>query len=115
MLLKLTSSFSRSITRPLRQVSIGNLKAKRAFIKSKKNIRESGLFDKEYYLSTNPDVKGSSIDPLKHFIHFGGFEGRNPNPDFDTNYYSSTNVDVKESGINPLLHYIKFGKPKTDQ
>ena len=71
---------------------------------------DSGLFDAEYYLRVNPDVKNSGADPLAHFLNYGGNEGRDPSPDFDSSWYLETYPDVKANGINPLLHYLLYGK-----
>lgn len=68
------------------------------------------MFDEEYYIKNNEDIRLSRGNPLKHFILYGGFEGRNPGPKFDTDYYNKHNPDVVASGLNPLLHYILYGK-----
>jgi len=60
-------------------------------------------------LSNNSDVKLSGANPLKHFLLFGGFEGRSPSDKFDSNYYIDNNPDVLDSGMNPLLHFLKYG------
>jgi len=73
-------------------------------------ISQSGLFDPEYYLGTNKDMKAAHMNPLKHFYFYGWKEGMNPSQEFNTNYYLAANEDVKTSGINPLVHYIKYGK-----
>lgn len=73
-------------------------------------IKRSGLFDANYYLLQNPDVRQADIDPLWHFIRFGWKEGRGPNPNFSCNYYNETHHDVKRSQMNPLAHYVKFGE-----
>ncbi|MEM1724774.1 MAG: glycosyltransferase, partial [Thermoplasmata archaeon] len=78
-----------------------------ALIEEYNIIKESGLFDEDYYLENNPDVKEAGIDPLYHFIVAGWKEGRNPSRKFNTNLYKSVNQDVKD--INPLLHYILHG------
>jgi O-antigen biosynthesis protein len=39
----------------------------------------------------------------------GGFEGRDPGPNFDSSWYLSSNDEVKKAGINPLVHYLKYG------
>ncbi len=78
--------------------------------KYRRIIKSSGLFDKKYYLQNNQDVAQSGIDPISHFIQYGGNELRNPSPNFDTRFYLSNNNDVLMSGINPLIHYIKYGK-----
>lgn len=75
-----------------------------------KLIAKLGLFDEEYYLKTNPDVKKAGIDPLKHFVKHGWKEGCNPSAEFDTNFYLSTYPDVAQAAVNPLVHYIKHGK-----
>lgn len=41
-------------------------------------IKSSGMFDGDYYLETNPDVKEAGIDPLEHFLMFGWKEDRQP-------------------------------------
>jgi GR25 family glycosyltransferase involved in LPS biosynthesis len=78
--------------------------------KSIRKIEKSGLFDTGYYLHHNPDVKASGINPARHYLLYGGFEGRKPSEKFDSAFYLEQNSDVKASGINPLLHYTKFGK-----
>ena len=76
-------------------------------------IASSRLFDAEWYLNQYPDVANdpaTARDPARHYLLFGGYEGRNPGPGFDSSYYLSSNEDVRESGMNPLLHYVKFGE-----
>jgi hypothetical protein len=69
----------------------------------------SGLFNREWYLSKNPDVSEAGIDPLVHYLKLGAFEGRCPNPQFDGDWYLKHYPDVSSSGINPLIHYLKYG------
>jgi len=78
------------------------------YIKEYYTIKQSNLFDEEYYLQTYPDIHG--IDSIDHYIKYGWREGRNPRKDFNTIYYIETYTDVKLSGINPLRHYITWGK-----
>lgn len=70
----------------------------------------SGYFDIHYYLLHNPDVKAAGINPILHYLRFGGFEGRNPSLKFESSFYLHRYRDVKTSGMNPLIHYLKFGK-----
>jgi hypothetical protein len=73
-------------------------------------IERSGLFDRDWYLRTYPDVAAAFVDPLVHFYEVGWREGRDPGPDFATSDYLKANSDVARSGTNPLLHYIDFGR-----
>jgi hypothetical protein len=73
-------------------------------------IRRSSLFDAAWYLTRNPDVAADGMDPVRHYLLFGGFEGRDPGPDFSTSWYLEQYPDVKQSGMNPLLHYLRYGK-----
>ena len=80
------------------------------FIRDYYLIKKSNLFDSEYYLEQNEDVKKAKVDPIKHYLKFGWKEGRNPSADFDGNDYLNKRSDVKVAGICPLVHYLKFGK-----
>ncbi len=73
-------------------------------------IKSSGLFDETWYLNNNPDVALSEIDPLLHYLNNGGFEGRDPSPQFSSLWYLNRYEDVKKVGMNPLLHYLKYGR-----
>ena len=73
-------------------------------------IRNSGLFDEPWYLAHNPDVARAGVDPLLHYYQHGGFEGRDPGPDFPCDLYLNTYQDVKKAGVNPLVHYLKYGR-----
>ena len=73
-------------------------------------IRSSDLFNEAWYLANNPDVAQVKIDPASHYLIHGGFEGRDPGPNFSSQGYLETYEDVKKSGMNPLLHYIKYGR-----
>jgi GT2 family glycosyltransferase len=73
-------------------------------------LRSSELFDENYYIAQNPDIARENIDPHYHYLRHGGFEGRDPGPDFSSSGYLEAYPDVRETGLNPLIHYIKFGK-----
>jgi len=85
------------------------LKTKISLRKQIKLITNSKYYDQEFYLNQNPDVRESKIDPKKHYILFGGFEGRDPSPLFNSQWYIDEYEDVKLNGINPLVHYLIFG------
>ncbi len=42
-------------------------------------LRQSGIFDAEWYARAYPDVAAAGIDPLRHFVQHGAAEGRAPN------------------------------------
>lgn len=69
----------------------------------------SGLFQPEWYLSNNPDVEASGVNPCLHFMLTGWTEGRRPSPFFDTASYLNEYPDVRESKVNPLWHYLTVG------
>ena len=51
-------------------------------------IRNSGLFDADYYRARYPDVAESGLDPVDHYLQIGAPRGYDPNPLFDTGYYA---------------------------
>ena len=73
-------------------------------------IRNSGMFDEQYYLHKYPDVKQAKLNPIHHYLTFGWQEGRNPSTHFDTNAYLANNPDVASAKVCPLVHYINYGK-----
>lgn len=73
-------------------------------------IRQSGLFDTEWYLQTNADLRDADVDPLEHYYFQGWKEGRNPSYLFESSWYLATYPDVERSGMHPLLHYLKHGE-----
>lgn len=73
-------------------------------------IKQSKLFDPEWYVGSYTDVASAGCDPLTHFIEHGAAEGRNPSERFDLRWYVRRNPDVARSGINPLLHYLEYGR-----
>jgi glycosyltransferase involved in cell wall biosynthesis len=72
-------------------------------------IKKVTLFDIEYYLENNLDVKEANLDAFEHFCDFGETEGRKPNKYFDPEYYLLQNPDVKENGLSPFSHFCEFG------
>ena len=66
-------------------------------------IEASGLFDRAFYLAQNPDVAAAGVDPLAHYLDYGGAEGRDPGPRFDTRAYLAAYPEA------PLLHALRSG------
>jgi len=67
-------------------------------------LRDSALFDPDFYLDRYPDVRAAGVDPLQHFVEHGAREGRWPNPWFDPAWYRA-NHQRGDDAANPLLHY----------
>ncbi len=72
-------------------------------------IKDSGLFDEDWYLSRYPDVRSACMHPIIHYLAYGELLGRDPNPGFNTRFYLQEHPDVAATGINPLVHYITHG------
>ena len=88
----------------------GNLKKAYKMYKASKKINQLDLFDPNFYLKNNPDVKDANENPLHHYLYHGYKEGRQPGKLFDNNFYLKHNADVKKSGENPLVHYVLHGR-----
>lgn len=73
-------------------------------------IQSSRLFNAQFYLENNPNVKKAKVDPAVHYLLFGGFEGRDPSDEFSSLQYLKIHEDVKLAKINPLVHYLQYGK-----
>lgn len=74
-----------------------------------REVRRSGLFDADWYTARYGDVARSGLDPLFHYLRYGAYEGRDPNPDFDSHWYSRTYGELIGNDVNPLLDYIRNG------
>ncbi len=72
-------------------------------------IKQSGLFDSDWYSSNYPDVAASGVEPLQHYLLIGGPLGRRPSRLFDAAYYLHSNEDVRDAGMPPLVHYVLSG------
>lgn len=75
-----------------------------------RRVRDSGLFDAAWYGARYPDVAGTGLDPVDHYLRVGVRLGRDPSAKFSTSWYLESNPDVARSGANPLVHYLNFGK-----
>lgn len=72
-------------------------------------INHSSLFDEKWYISQNPDIANSNINPQEHYLKYGWKEGLNPSPKFDGNRYLQDNQDVLNANVCPLVHYLTIG------
>ena len=82
-------------------------RGKKSTFAALKQIQESGLFNTEYYQNQVPEPGLPSGE--EHYLLYGAWEHKNPNPYFDSTYYLVNNNDVYLSGENPLLHYLSKG------
>ncbi len=67
-------------------------------------VSKSALFDGRWYLEAYPDVKAAGVEPARHFVLNGLYEGRKPNPKFDTVSYYIQHPDALQDGLNPVAH-----------
>jgi glycosyltransferase involved in cell wall biosynthesis len=70
-LAEIKRSFSWRATRPLRGIVTHAQK-----LKPKKRRAGKLAFDAAWYLEQYPDIKAAGIDPLRHFLDHGRYEGR---------------------------------------
>lgn len=80
-------------------------------ISEMKLIGPSGLFDEDWYISQNQDLRNQYGMGLLHFVTHGAREGRRPNPIFDTSWYREEYLD-NDKEENPLVNYIREGVQK---
>ena len=100
------------LARKMRPLLLYPLKLRRTYKTNQdlRLIRKSGFFDLDWYLARNFDVVNANIDPVSHYLFFGGSEGRDPGPNFSSAAYLAAYEDVKKAGINPLVHYLRNGR-----
>lgn len=65
-------------------------------------IKNSELFDFNWYLNEYEDVKYNELDPIWHYLRLGVYEQCKPNSEFD-----EFNHDF--FGLNPFVKYILYG------
>ncbi|KAA5605422.1 hypothetical protein F1188_11000 [Roseospira marina] len=71
------------------------------------------FFDADYYLSQNPDVAESGMNPLTHYQTYGYAEGRagQATPSgFNAKRYLEGNPDVAEAGVDAYSHWVDHGR-----
>lgn len=102
------------MTSILNAASFGMLRAgwqkKRQLRRHVDAIRDSGLFDMDWYRARYADVSESGVDPLLHYVSNGWREGRDPSAHFSSRTYLQHNPDVAVAGIDPLKHYLEHGR-----
>jgi len=65
------------------------------------------LFDRQYYISLHPDLAGSGIDPIFHYLT--AKSRISPHGLFDADYYLARYPDVARANVDPLIHFLRAG------
>lgn len=73
-------------------------------------IRNSGLFDADFYEASYKDVAATGADPLWHYIRHGDAEGRWPNAYFDPAFYRDQLAEPDKTSASALYHFITVGE-----
>ncbi|SEA28894.1 glycosyltransferase [Alkalimonas amylolytica] len=68
-------------------------------------LRQSELFEPEWYVTTYHDVAKAGMDPGLHYLHYGGQENRDPGPNFSSSGYRLQQRIA--ANLNPLIHYLE--------
>lgn len=76
----------------------------------RQGLNPDALFDTNYYLAQNPDVRVAGINPLRHYEAYGWREQRDPSLLFSVGKYMAAYPDVQAVGAEPLLHYLSYGQ-----
>jgi len=75
--------------------------------KSLNAIAKRYCFDKQYYITTYPEVQKLGTDPFKHYIEYGWKEGKNPSSEFNTNFYKNMYLQYNNKrNLNPLADFV---------
>lgn len=83
-----------------------------SFKKAKKAIRDTELFQAEWYMKRYPDVATDPLPALDHYVKVGEKKGYWPNPYFDPKWYRKNTAAARRSHLPALLHYAFEGWKK---
>jgi glycosyltransferase involved in cell wall biosynthesis len=78
-----------------------------------KQLRESPLFDEEFYLENSPDIAKCKLDAVQHFYNYGWKENRQLSPVIDAGFLLRMYPEFKHSDINPITALLN-GKFESD-
>ncbi|MDC0603414.1 glycosyltransferase [Aliiglaciecola sp.] len=79
----------------------------------KELVRQTGLFDKNFYLTSYPDVASAGIDPFTHYLEFGWREDRDPHLEFNTAFNKAKYIHKSENTC-PLLTFANGPKAENN-
>jgi len=70
------------------------------------------LFDRDFYLASNPNLAGRGVNPLRHYIRQGDREKRDPGPFFSREYYLKGSPAASRAPVTALTHFLLKGRPR---
>jgi len=73
-------------------------------------VRNSDLFDADWYITQNAGGLKVVGDPALHYVRYGRRYGFEPGPRFSGRRYLETYPDVAAQDIDPLVHYLQYGR-----
>lgn len=73
-------------------------------------LQEYSLFDADWYMLHNPDLRETENDPCHHYLHFGWQEGRAPSPDFNGMIYEMLYPAFNRHRHHPVFHFLFIGR-----
>lgn len=72
-------------------------------------IKNSGLFDINFYISSSPLLQSRGVNPILHYILEGNYNYHDPSPLFSTAVYYAQHSEIFSSGEIALIHYLSNG------
>ncbi|MEE0942211.1 MAG: glycosyltransferase [Methanobrevibacter sp.] len=79
-------------------------------IKEYSLVKNSKLFDLDYYQKNSNKKFGSYRRGLLHYLETGYNQDLNPSNKFNAKIYLKKYPHIKKENWNPLVHYLKFGR-----
>lgn len=73
-------------------------------------IRNSPLFDREWYAANHPGIARSGLAPELHYLLHDLPDDWRASPGFSGAVYLELNPEVRADGLNPLVHYEQYGR-----
>jgi hypothetical protein len=67
------------------------------------------LFYERFYTNQFKGDGELNMAPAMHYLLYGAWQGKDPNPMFSSYFYLNKYKDVYYAGMNPLLHYSLHG------
>jgi len=73
-------------------------------------LKNSNLFDPNWYLIHNPDVSAAGVDPASHYIHHGEIEGRHPAPYYKPRHHHPKAISYRKLALTGsyFVEYLKL-------